>query len=49
METTTNFKHFQKTEDRYSSCISEITDCQIVGYTTRLKAPCHNILRESTC
>ena len=27
-KSSSNFKHFEKKDDRYSLCISEITDCQ---------------------
>ena len=26
-----NFKHFEKKDDRHSSCISEVTDCESLG------------------
>ena len=28
LESTLNFKHFESKDDRYSSCIFEITDCE---------------------
>ena len=31
MESSSNFKHFRKKDDRDSECISEITDCQNFG------------------
>ena len=31
LESTSNFKHFQKKDDRHSSCISEITDSGKLG------------------
>ena len=33
-ESTSNFKHFQKKDDRHSYCISEITDCEELANTT---------------
>ena len=39
-----NFKHFEKKDDRHSYFISEITDCQRPGYTTLLKARFQNTL-----
>ena len=49
MESTSDFKHFQKKEDRHSQCISEINDCLTLGQTTHQKAPFQNIPRQSTC
>ena len=31
LEFTSNFKHFQKKDDRHSYFISEITDCERLG------------------
>ena len=31
LESTSNFKHFEKKDDRHSYFISEITDCERVG------------------
>ena len=31
LEFTSNFKHFEKTDDRYFSFISEITECEKRG------------------
>ena len=31
LESTSNFKHFEKKDDRHSYFISEITDCQRLG------------------
>ena len=42
LESTSNFEHFSKKEDRHSYFISEIPDCQRLGYTTLLKTPFQN-------
>ena len=34
LESTSNFKHFEKKDDRHSYFISEIRDSQTLGYTT---------------
>ena len=31
LESTSNFKHFEKKDDRHSYFVSEITDCQRLG------------------
>ena len=31
LESTSNFKHFEKKDDRHSYFISEITDCEKLG------------------
>ena len=31
LESTSNFKHFEKKDDRHSYFISEITDCERLG------------------
>ena len=31
LESTSNFKHFQKKDDRHSYCILEITECETIG------------------
>ena len=33
-ESTPNLKHFSKKDDRHSFLISEIRDCERLGYTT---------------
>ena len=34
LETTSNFKNFEKKDDRHSYFISEIKDCERLGQTT---------------
>ena len=34
LESTSNFKHFDKKEDRHSYFMSEFTDCQRLGCAT---------------
>ena len=34
LESNSNFKHFEKKDDRHSYCISEITDCEELANTT---------------
>ena len=34
LESTSNFKHFERKDDCYRSCISEIRDCENLPYTT---------------
>ena len=34
LESKTNFKHFEKKDDRHSYFISGITDCESLGYAT---------------
>ena len=31
MDSTSNFEHFERKDDRHSQSISEITDCEILG------------------
>ena len=33
LKSRSTFEHFQKKDDRHSSCISEITECKRRGYT----------------
>ena len=49
LESTSNFKHFERKDDRHSQCVSETTDCVKLGKTTLWKALFQNILWESTC
>ena len=37
LESTSNFKHFEKKEDRHRYFISDITDCQRLGKTNHKK------------
>ena len=39
MESTSNFKNFEIKNHRHSQYYSELTDCEILGYTTLEKAP----------
>ena len=34
LESTSNFKHFEKKDDRHTYFISEITECEKLGWTT---------------
>ena len=34
LESKSNFKHFEKKDDGHSQCVSEITDCEKLRYTT---------------
>ena len=44
LESTSNFKHFEKKDDRHSYFIPEITECERLGWTTLYKTPFQNIL-----
>ena len=48
MEYPSNFEHFPKKEDPYSSSISEISDRPRLGHATQYSAPSQNILGQST-
>ena len=43
-ESTSNFKHFEKKDDRHSYFVSEIADCQRLGQTFLSKTPFQNAL-----
>ena len=34
LESTSNFRHFEKKDDRHTYFISEITECEKLGWTT---------------
>ena len=34
LESTSNFKHFEKKDDRHTYFLSEITECERLGWTT---------------
>ena len=49
VQSTSNFKHFEKIDDPRSVCIFEDTHCDKNRYTNVEIAPCHGILLRSTC
>ena len=49
MESSSNFKHFQKKEGCHSQCITKFNDCQILGYSIFEKPSSQKFFWKSTC
>ena len=49
VQSTSNYKHFEKKDDARSVCIFEVTHCERHRCTNVLIAACHSTLLRSTC
>ena len=46
---TSNFKHFEKTDESPSLCLSKIIDCEILAYENVQRVMFQYTLGQSTC